>query len=641
MEDRRRIVPGWGFVGAIVLTMIWAGGAGAYPTYRNDASPGTDDCFQCHGDFRASPYVSSQGGSWGDDLHDVHRNTMLGTDANRCSICHSTGNRVPVYLNQSIGTTGFDAISCIGCHGRQGDRGFRPNDCADSAATNGPCGDGAGLRQHHWIAGETVCGDCHSDANPLAFMPVGENVKPPYYFTPDVLHPTKPTDPCNPPPFFTGENYKGSTLGLDTDGDDSYDMADADCAAPTPTPTVTPVPTQTPVRTATRTASPIATPIATQSALATATRTASPTTTPVATQTALPTTTPTGLFTPVVTPTMLRTQTPAPTVTVTEAPTVMPTRTVTPTATPAPKNNCDAGKMQCVAKKQACLLAVHSKAARTGVAVDIAALRKCTDKFDGGTKGFAKGCIGKLESKEDPRKPETVCAVTGDLTVLEGKVDAFVDDVVSEIAENPAGPNDCNAGKTSCVRKKASCLLSVHQHAVKEGVPVDNAALQECRDEFDGGDKLEKGCILKLEAKQDPDKPMTLCSVTGDVGILEGKVDAFVADVVSEIQTTTPVATETALPTPVATQTVLQTATPPQAATPVPTPTTGTVVICHEHEHTIRVDVRSVSAHSAHGDTQGPCPPDDDDESDGDDDSHDNRLEGEKGRKGERAPSDN
>jgi len=290
MEARRRIIPGLGLVGAIALTLIWAGGAHAYPTYRNTASPGTDDCTACHGDFRASPYVSPKGDNWGDDLHDVHRTTMLGADANRCNICHSAASRTPVYLNQSVGTTGFDPISCLGCHGRQGDRGVRPTDCADSAATSGPCGDGAGLRQHHWRAGETVCGGCHGDANPAGFTPVGENVKPPYYFTPDVLHPTKPTDPCNPPPF-TGENFKGSTLGLDTDGDNSYDMADTDCTGPTPTATVTSIQTATRTPTPTLTPPPARTP--TPTLTVPPTRTPTPTPTLTVAVTATPTVTPT------------------------------------------------------------------------------------------------------------------------------------------------------------------------------------------------------------------------------------------------------------------------------------------------------------------------------------------------------------
>jgi hypothetical protein len=218
------------------------------------------------------------------------------------------------------------------------------------------------------------------------------------------------------------------------------------------------------------------------------------------------------------------------------------TATPTPTLTPIAKSNCDAGKAKCVSTKQACLLKLHSSSEKQGEPPDPAQLQKCRDKFDGGTKGFAAGCIGKLESKQDPKKPKTICSVTGDLGALEDKVDAFVTDVVSAI--NPGVPvvgssSTCDAGKTTCVRNKASCLIKAHQAAEKQGQPPDPAQLQKCRDKFDGGTKgFAAGCIGKLESKQDPKKPKTICSVTGDLVTLEGKVDAFVTDVVREIQNT-------------------------------------------------------------------------------------------------------
>jgi hypothetical protein len=223
---------------------------------------------------------------------------------------------------------------------------------------------------------------------------------------------------------------------------------------------------------------------------------------------------------------------------------VAATATVTPTPmlTPVAKSNCDAGKAKCVDAKQACLLKLYSSSEKQGAPPDPAQLQKCRDKFDAGTKGFAAGCIGKLESKQDPKKPKTVCSVTGDLVVLEGKVDAFVTDGMSEI--DPSFPalgasSACNAGKTACVSNKASCLMKAHQAAEKQGAPPDPAQLQKCRDKFDGGTKgFAAGCIGKLESKQDPKKPKTICSVTGDLVVLEGKVDAFVTDIVNEIQST-------------------------------------------------------------------------------------------------------
>jgi hypothetical protein len=107
---------------------------------------------------------------------------------------------------------------------------------------NPPCGDGAGLRRHHWTANMTVttpggpvstriCASCHDDADPndpdLLFTPVGENSAPPYYFTPDANHPNKPTNPCD-----SSENFAGAAQGLDNDGDNAYDGADLDCLAP-------------------------------------------------------------------------------------------------------------------------------------------------------------------------------------------------------------------------------------------------------------------------------------------------------------------------------------------------------------------------------------------------------------------------
>ncbi len=176
----------------------------AYSTY----SPG---CAACHGDFRSSPYVSlADGQSWGDDLHDVHRNTML---SGECGTCHTSGGRSPVFTYSSDGGGGLSGISCIGCHGRAED-------------VRGIGTEGAGLRQHHYRAGVTICFDCHDDADPAAFTPVGEDVLPPFYANPGTNHPNIPTDSCNSD---GSENFAGGPTGLDNDGDNAYDTADPDC----------------------------------------------------------------------------------------------------------------------------------------------------------------------------------------------------------------------------------------------------------------------------------------------------------------------------------------------------------------------------------------------------------------------------
>jgi hypothetical protein len=200
------------------MVLFVAAGANAYVQY-SEAKNATF-CRACHGDFRSGPYLSlSDGQSWGDDLHDVHRNVMLNFD---CDTCHGSGSRFPVLLNSSAGGTGLDPISCAGCHGR-----------AEDGTGTGSEGYGAGLRQHHWAAGEFICVDCHTDADPAEFIPVGEDILPPYYSDSDASHPLIPADPCNLEADGFPEDYAATTLGLDNDGDDLYDEADTiDCPEP-------------------------------------------------------------------------------------------------------------------------------------------------------------------------------------------------------------------------------------------------------------------------------------------------------------------------------------------------------------------------------------------------------------------------
>jgi cysteine-rich repeat protein len=206
------------FLGAFTALVVYAPTASAYEQYSQNKD--ATNCRGCHGDFRASPYVSlADGVSWGDDAHDIHRRDMLGSD---CDTCHGNGPFFPVLMGSSAGGTGFPAIGCVGCHGRDADTG---NDGISP-------GYGAGLRQHHTNAGVTDCADCHSDAVLTNYTPVGEDVLPDYYFMPtppDLDHPDKPTDSCSP----NGEeDYAGSLLGLDNDGNGLYDGNDPACAAP-------------------------------------------------------------------------------------------------------------------------------------------------------------------------------------------------------------------------------------------------------------------------------------------------------------------------------------------------------------------------------------------------------------------------
>lgn len=209
----------------LVALATWISSASAYEDYATaGVSPNrTGACADCHGDFRAPNYASlSDGALWtgvysGVDitsLHDIHRRLII----SGCDTCHTAGGRLPTHLDSSTGIL-VDGnqeytISCLGCHGR--------------AETNA-AGEvnSAGLRQHHYINGETGCLDCHSDSNPAAFTTVGENVLPPYYAFDEPTR-LKPSDPCNAD---GNETFAGAT-GLDNDGDGLYDTADPDCQFP-------------------------------------------------------------------------------------------------------------------------------------------------------------------------------------------------------------------------------------------------------------------------------------------------------------------------------------------------------------------------------------------------------------------------
>jgi hypothetical protein len=220
MDDRRhgfamdRKVPFSGALRALAILSAMAGwltlppAAAAYDQYSLTKNAG--NCADCHGNFRTGGYVSKNDNvAWGTSLHDGHRNTMLAGD---CDVCHDD-TKFPVSLSTSLGGTGFSPIGCAGCHGR-----------AEPGAANAIRG--TGLRQHHDRNGITVCRTCHSDSNPVTFTAAPETVVPPYYFTPDAVHPNKPTQACNGN---NSESRVAPPLGLDNDGNNVYDSADGGC----------------------------------------------------------------------------------------------------------------------------------------------------------------------------------------------------------------------------------------------------------------------------------------------------------------------------------------------------------------------------------------------------------------------------
>jgi hypothetical protein len=209
-------------VSCLMVTLFSLAAASSSLAYDRWSENGdATNCRSCHGNFRATSYVSLVDGQLWGNLHNIHRNTMLSGD---CEACHGSSD-FPVMISSSLGGQGLTSIGCMGCHGREGDNG--------AANPQSPNGRGAGLRQRHQNAGVNDCATCHDDADPANYTPVGEHVLPSYYANPGVDHPNMPTGPCN---LDGSENFAGATIGLDNDGDGIYDGDDSDCNGGTAVP---------------------------------------------------------------------------------------------------------------------------------------------------------------------------------------------------------------------------------------------------------------------------------------------------------------------------------------------------------------------------------------------------------------------
>jgi hypothetical protein len=83
----------------------------------------------------------------------------------------------------------------------------------------------------------------------------------------------------------------------------------------------------------------------------------------------------------------------------------------------------------------------------------------------------------------------------------------------------------CTAAKIKCANGKATGLLGCHNKAEGKNLPVDPACISKVDTKFS---LPAKGCMEKADAKPP-------CATTGDAPSLEAKVDAFVVDVVTEL----------------------------------------------------------------------------------------------------------
>jgi hypothetical protein len=102
-----------------------------------------------------------------------------------------------------------------------------------------------------------------------------------------------------------------------------------------------------------------------------------------------------------------------------------------------------------------------------------------------------------------------------------------------------ADPNKCLAGKTKCVSKKIAGLLKCRakcQQTPEKCGDVQTECEAKVKSKFEGGTNPTKGCFAKLEAKDDPSMPESVCNTTGDTAAVEAQVDTFVAAILGELE---------------------------------------------------------------------------------------------------------
>jgi len=95
----------------------------------------------------------------------------------------------------------------------------------------------------------------------------------------------------------------------------------------------------------------------------------------------------------------------------------------------------------------------------------------------------------------------------------------------------------CNAAKKKCIGKYIAAAMGCHAKAEGKGLAVDPACLAKATAKITGGGK---GCFDKNDAKVGND-----CSQTGDAGAQLTAADAFVLDVVNDVDPAYPAATLT------------------------------------------------------------------------------------------------
>jgi hypothetical protein len=171
-------------------------------------------------------------------------------------------------------------------------------------------------------------------------------------------------------------------------------------------------------------------------------------------------------------------------------------------------SQCGGGEVRAAAKKADGKLKCWARATDRGVAADGLCLGNAETKFS--------TAYTKAQTKIDC--PATVAAST-----IEGKVDAFVADVVTAIDGGTGTPprSTCSAKEIAQASKKAIGLLKCFGRAIAKGAPPDTACIDKVTSKFQAG-------WLKATAAAD-------CATAVAEDAVETTVDDFAANVTATV----------------------------------------------------------------------------------------------------------
>jgi hypothetical protein len=219
----------------------------------------------------------------------------------------------------------------------------------------------------------------------------------------------------------------------------------------------------------------------------------------------------------------------------------------TPPASGAPREPCTSLKTMAAGTEAAAKLRCQAKATSAGAGVSPHCVARAEAKL--------RAAFGRAERGGG-------CGTTGDATTVATLVDTFVSAVARTVLPGTSrGGRRCAAAELTSTGKTAARGLACHAHALRTGVPVAAACLEEASLRF-------ARAVRDAENKGD-------CAATGDEASLDGAIEAFTAAVVATVTAPGSVTTTT---TTIAGTTSSSTTTPGTPSTTTTSTTLGRTV---------------------------------------------------------------